>query len=158
MFKSFATLLIFILAIYVKRGCRNLVFKFSLEDGNHLINGVLFKVGLLDEKVTRHCKHVFGGDAADVLECVDDPSVDFVLELVEIDVVVELLAGVAIYIDYVAVSFEASLMLSAPLPIARGTSSGRRKTSARFSSVLSLIDDILAGLRARCMNSSGLDV
>ena len=80
-----------------------IIGEFSLKYSEHIVDGFYFEVGA--------CRHFFRGIGEDVLSGVathsperfDDPVVDFVVELFQIDVVLHVnLVGVTIYIDVIA--------------------------------------------------------
>ena len=91
------------------------VFKLSLEDGDDVVDGRFLEVGFLDEHLAGSVEDALGGDEADVLEGVDYPAVDFVFELVEVDVFLEVLLAVAVDVDGVACEHRCELDVEAVL-------------------------------------------
>ena len=75
-------------------------FKLGSEYLQHVVNGLFLEVGFLYEHVARSVEHSLGGVETNALDRVDDPLVDLVRELVEIDVLVYLaLVELAEYVD-----------------------------------------------------------
>lgn len=137
-----------------RRPCELLILKLGFENREQVVDGVFLKIGFVDNRLAVHRKDIFGCNASDALESVDNPCVNFVLEFVKIDIIVEVFAVVAVYVDYVACEFGGKFDVECVLADGEGTSSGRRNTSARFSSSLRRIDEIFAGLSARWINNS----
>ncbi len=81
-----------------------LLLEFRLEYGYDIVNGVLLKVGLVDECLARSVEHILGCDATHILEGIDHPSVDLILELVKIDVLIHLVGGVTVHIYGISLS------------------------------------------------------
>lgn len=74
----------------------------GFEDADHIVHCVLFKVGAVDKLLTRGVEHILRCDATHILEGVDDPCVDFILEFIQVDIFVNLFGGVTVNIDGVA--------------------------------------------------------
>ena len=62
-----------------------LVFKLGAQHVEHVVNGLFLKVCLLDEHLPRGVEHGLGSVEPDGLDCVDDPLVYLVGELVMLD-------------------------------------------------------------------------
>ena len=73
-----------------------LILKLSPEDGKQVIDGVLLEVGTVDEFFTRRAQHRLGSGETHILECLDYPLVNLVLELVEIDILLALGLDIAV--------------------------------------------------------------
>ena len=63
-----------------------LVFKLCLKDSQNFVHGVFFQVCFFNEHFARCVQHIFCSLKSDVFDGVNDPLVDFVGKLVEIDV------------------------------------------------------------------------
>ena len=66
------------------------------QDAKHLINGLLLEVGILDEHFARSLEYGTGCAPAVLLELFDDPLVNLILEIVEVDIILQLLFLVAL--------------------------------------------------------------
>ena len=67
----------------------------------HVIHSIFFEVSLFDEHLSGCVEHVFGGFKSDALDGVNDPLVDFVGKLIQVDVVLFLGFAwhVAVHVD-----------------------------------------------------------
>ena len=83
-------------------GCREggllLVLEFGLKYAYEVVDGVFLEVRLFNEGLTWSVEHALCGHTAYVLQCVDYPSVDFVLEFVKVDVLLEGLFSIAVHV------------------------------------------------------------
>ena len=75
-----------------------LVFKLSLENIENLVDGIFLKVGLVDKILTWGVEHSLGGSTTYRLESIDNPLVDFVVEAIEVNVVL-IIVEVAVNVD-----------------------------------------------------------
>ncbi len=66
------------------------MFELSLEDGEHILDGLLLEVGALDELVITEVEDRLGGVATDALEDIDDPRLDLVREVLKADILLSL--------------------------------------------------------------------
>ena len=64
------------------------LLELGAKHSEHVIDSFLFEVGLLNKHLSRSVEHCLGGVESDALDGIDDPLVDFVGELVEIDILV----------------------------------------------------------------------
>ena len=55
-----------------------------------MVNGLFLEVGLLDEQLTRSVEHLLSGVVTQSLDGIDNPLVDLVAELVEVDILIGL--------------------------------------------------------------------
>ena len=76
-----------------------LFLELGAEDAEHVVNGCFLKVGFVDEQLAGSAENTLGSDKPYVLELVNDPSVDFILESIKIDVLSERFFGVAVNVD-----------------------------------------------------------
>lgn len=63
-----------------------LIGKFGTQDSEYIVYGGVFQIRLFDQIFSVLAEHALGRIAADILEQVDDPLVDLVVEFVQIDV------------------------------------------------------------------------
>ena len=78
------------------------LLKLCPQHFQHIVDGLLLKVGLLNEHVARSVEYSLGRVETDALDGVDNPLVYFVREFVEVDVLVDLaLVKLAEYVNCV---------------------------------------------------------
>ncbi len=113
-----------------------IVFKLRFQNTYYLVHCLFFQVRLFNQHLARRSQHSLRRIDTDGLDCIDHPSVDFISELVEIDILVlRAFSSNSRNTSIVySVNILASLIFKPPLPIASDTSSGRRNTSAFRSS------------------------
>ena len=70
--------------------------KFGFQDAEHFLDGLHLKVGALGHLFRRMRQHVLGRVATHADQSVDDPLVDFIGELLQVDV---FLSAVGLAVD-----------------------------------------------------------
>ena len=69
------------LLLFGSFGSCRLVVKLTAEHTEQVVDGLGLKVGFLDKDFTVGFKHSLSGNQAEILERLDNPLVDFILEL-----------------------------------------------------------------------------